>query len=356
MMRRIHIPLGIRALALGCFLLLGALAVLLRIAPALSPFLLPFATYLPYLAAAYLVLLLAGCLFGEKKTFLPCLITLLLSAVLIASILWTHIWRSLAPPEPGMFRVATWNVFRCKRGIPLVRRSIAELGADILAIQEIIDAESDVSRPLQLASLVEPLGYTWQFVGYTAGRESPQAGIAVCVREPVRLLRVSRRTYHPSGKWSYAFAETQVDGHVLNVVIPHLYPFALETTVRRTEGGLARKISMTARRIFTTTHWHRQEVEELLRLVSTFKDPTIVLGDFNSAPTHPIHWRLRKHMNDCLAAAGKGLCPTYVFGLPIRIDYIYVTPSLRIHDARVLKSSGSDHRPVVAALSFSNED
>ena len=277
---------------------------------------------------------------------------ILVAVIFGAFLIFPFFHKTLSDPEKDTFRVGTWNVFRCYRGEKHVMKTLQAMNADILALQEVVDSERDESDEWQLDRLSKPLGYTATFVGYREIERDPLAGIAICVREPFELVSVDRRTYHPEGEWRYAFAEVRVNDKIINIVIPHLYPFALETTLNRAGKGIARKIRRTAGRIRRTTYWHRQESEELMRIVATFEDPTIILGDFNSTPTHPIHWKLRNSLIDCLMAAGRGLTPTYVFFLPIRIDYIYVTPTIRIHDAGVVPTTGSDHRPIIADLSL----
>ena len=317
------------------------------------PFWLPLATYLiPLLIMIFigaLILLIIG---GRHRTLSTSILLLIVTPLLIL-LISPFVFKTISDSEADTFRVGTWNVFRCYRGEDHVMETIRSMDADILAIQEIVDSEQDESDEWQLDRITKPLGYTATFVGYRAIQRNPIAGIALCVRQPVTLLSLDRRTYHPEGEWRYAFAEVSIHNQIVNVVIPHLYPFALETTLNRAGKDITRKIRRTAGRIWRTTYWHSQESEELMRIVSTFEDPTIILGDFNSTPTHPIHWRLRKSLTDCLMAAGRGLTPTYVFFLPIRIDYIYVTPTIDVHDARVISTAGSDHRPIIADVSLS---
>jgi endonuclease/exonuclease/phosphatase family metal-dependent hydrolase len=148
------------------------------------------------------------------------------------------------------------------------------------------------------------------------------------------------------------FAEVEVHGQRVNVVVPHLYPFAFGSIGGDGRSDAGSTLRRLAYRIVATTHWHLREGNELLRLVSTFQDPTILMGDFNSAPDHPIHWELRRTLTDCLGAAGKGLSSTFTFLLPVRIDYVYVTRSIHVHAASVLPTASSDHKPVVALLSI----
>jgi len=346
--------------ASGVYLILGlllfallALILVLRSSESVVPWLLPAVTYLPYLMAGYPLVLLLLVLSLRRNRPLPAVLFLLIWAGVALATYWPLISPQKSPCADNLFRVATWNIFRCRLGRAKVEQTIGGMGADILAVQEVLSSGGEPESSLQISEILTSLDYSSHFVGYRAGKPGPQVGIAVCVREPVRLISTQRRTYHPTGKWRYVFAEVEVHGKVINVVVPHLYPFAIETTLRRSRWNLRNMVAGATDRVLKATRWHLQEADELVRLVSTFKDPTIVLGDFNSAPDHPIHHKLRGMMTDCLSAAGKGLSPTYLFFLPLRIDYIYVTRSICVHSAQVIDSEASDHKPVEAVLSLS---
>lgn len=348
MKRRLSLALPV-ALGLGAAGLI-AIVLLLRFSGTPGRLLVPFSAYLPFLIIPFAVVaVIALAVFrGAGRARLP----LAAVAVLLPVVVYgPRLIPRLHPPVRDMVRVATWNVFLCRYGISGIRETIGRIGADIIALQEVVASETDGPDRAQLDAIVGPMGYRWEFVGYRPSKPGRQPGIAICVREPVKLLTVERRVYHPGGRWRYVFAEVEMHGRRVNVVIPHLYPFAFDTAVGSARGEPGKSAKRLLRRVVATTYWHLQEGNELLRLVSTFRDPTILMGDFNSAPDHPIHWRLRRQLIDCVSAAGKGLASTYTFMLPVRIDYVYVTPSIQVHAAEVVSTAASDHRPVVALLS-----
>jgi len=80
-----------------------------------------------------------------------------------------------------------------------------------------------------------------------------------------------------------------------------------------------------------------------------------VMGDFNDRPISVVHRTLRKHFTDAFAATGKWWGPTFKIGpIPMRLDHIYVSASVRVLDCRVrndaLARVASDHRPVIASV------
>ena len=105
------------------------------------------------------------------------------------------------------------------------------------------------------------------------------------------------------------------------------------------------------------THLHQKEgegeirekqVEEVLARWDGLKR-TIILGDFNADPGDTeIEKMYQSGLIDSQLELGAGDQPTWVHYEPIeRIDYIWVTPGLKISNLKVPFSTASDHLPVV---------
>ena len=90
----------------------------------------------------------------------------------------------------------------------------------------------------------------------------------------------------------------------------------------------------------------------LLERVGRFEDPTVVVGDFNSTRDMALHYLLREQLVDTYERGARGFGPTtYVGGwLPLRVDFIYSTPSIGVDGSQVQSRDCSDHRPVVSEL------
>jgi endonuclease/exonuclease/phosphatase family metal-dependent hydrolase len=99
----------------------------------------------------------------------------------------------------------------------------------------------------------------------------------------------------------------------------------------------------------------KQMVSDAVLLGEELRHPVVVMGDFNDWPISVVHRNLQKHFRDAFAAAGKRWGPTFRFGpVPMRLDHIYVSRSVRVLDCRVrndaLARVASDHRPVIASV------
>jgi endonuclease/exonuclease/phosphatase (EEP) superfamily protein YafD len=150
---------------------------------------------------------------------------------------------------------------------------------------------------------------------------------------------VERPRYVDSIDWHYAMVELESTGaqaRVLNLLAVHLQPYRMAATM-----GLERLARSQV-----------QETAGLLRRVETFRDPTIVAGDFNSPRDSAVHVQMRRSMRDSWEVAGWGPGSTVqALGLwPLRVDYLYASPGFGIAEARITGSTCADHQPILARL------
>ena len=83
--------------------------------------------------------------------------------------------------------------------------------------------------------------------------------------------------------------------------------------------------------------------------------PLVVCGDFNAPPASLVYRRLNHALRDC--QRGRGRRATWPARLPLlRLDHIFVSPSVEVRDALVLDDSlarqASDHLPLIAELNL----
>ncbi len=256
--------------------------------------------------------------------------------------LWLYGGQLLPTPEhdgQGLL-VMTYNVQRERHGAAALTAVIRDQQPAVVALQEANRRRQD--RQDLTSRLEDELDFTCRYRAYY--EERPSAGITVCVEPGIELMNVQRRTYHDAGKWSYFFAEARHEGRTVNVVVPHLLAFRISGS------DPVRDRRRVWNRLTKTARWHQKETDALLELIKTFKDPTIMAGDFNATPGQAHHVRIRRTMTDAFAEAGIGLGATYRFWLPIRIDYIYVSRDFEVLNAHVGPRGSSDHRPVIARV------
>jgi len=96
-----------------------------------------------------------------------------------------------------------------------------------------------------------------------------------------------------------------------------------------------------------------EQTDNLLRVVQAVPPPLVVGGDFNSPPGSQADRRLGRLLQNAFAAGGAGFGWTFPASHPLlRIDHLFVSRDLRVLNCRVLPLLASDHRPVVADLTW----
>ncbi len=75
-------------------------------------------------------------------------------------------------------------------------------------------------------------------------------------------------------------------------------------------------------------------------------------GDFNAEPGSEVHKKvLAAGLRDAWMECGAGDGFTYPADKPVkRIDYLFLTGSLRCTSARVIETTISDHRPLLVTI------
>ncbi|MBK8701985.1 MAG: endonuclease/exonuclease/phosphatase family protein [Saprospiraceae bacterium] len=81
--------------------------------------------------------------------------------------------------------------------------------------------------------------------------------------------------------------------------------------------------------------------------------PVLICGDFNDVPMSFTYRHLQSGLTDAYKEKGTGIGSTFNGKIPfLRIDYILVSPSLRVNKFNVIRENFSDHYPVAALLSL----
>lgn len=275
----------------------------------------------------------------------PAAAALVVGSALPALVWWGPGWAPQpAEVEGPSLRVATWNVRRLwgrpeaeRPSLACVAEELRSLEPDVVALQEVTARD--------LAALDEALGLDCAWGTYRASDDpAGDAGLAVCGREgSTRLLSGAAAAYDASEDWRYVAAEVEHEGRRLKVLGVHLRPW------RVLDRGVE-ALPDAAERLPAVVAAHRRQVAALLVAASTA--PTVLLGDFNATPDTPAHVALRDRFVDVWTRGlnGTGATVDLLGWIPLRIDYVYVTPDVAVQRSTTRPAACSDHRPVVTDL------
>jgi endonuclease/exonuclease/phosphatase family metal-dependent hydrolase len=217
----------------------------------------------------------------------------------------------------------------------------------------------------RLEGLADELAMECEQIDYYGRGGKGTGGLAVCVTRdgPWKITR-SRDLPLPPG-WRYVFTELSDGERTFNVLALHVLPYgvtmreverALRSAGRWELGPLAAVLTQMEEAVATQA----EQIAEVRGLVSSFEDPTIIAGDFNSTPDSAIHATLRRQLTDVWHEVGRGRGATRVVDgwLPLRIDYVYTTPELEAGSAEIMDCrcaeglACSDHQALMVELTL----
>jgi len=218
-----------------------------------------------------------------------------------------------------------------------VARLIRDTGADVVLLQEVDSATRRSGAVDQLEELRRSTGMHAAY-GRTLNFQGGGFGIALLSRFPIRtrhLLPLSSDAPLPGSDVSKEprgalVAELETPTGTLKVINTHIDASAQDTQRRR-------------------------EATRLVAVVDSLRGlgaRVVVGGDMNSMPESAVQDIVRgAGLRDAWQACGSGEGFTFPASAPVRrIDYLYLTGSMRCSTAGVIDTQASDHRPVLVGV------
>ena len=208
---------------------------------------------------------------------------------------------------------------------------------DVVLLQEVDRGTNRSGKVDQLQALIGATRYEGVF-GRSLDYDGGQYGIAALSREGFVFNDTVPLPVQP--------AQARAGGS-------HEPRVALVATAQTTGGRL--QIVNTHLDASADESYRLQEVESVLNVVRPRVSPTTPVmtgGDFNSEPASPVVQKLRAAgLRDAWTECGQGDGYTYPADQPTkRIDYLFLTGSLRCTAAQVIDTRISDHRPLLVTL------
>ena len=320
------------------------------------------------LIAAFIWILLAVCVFYQKKWWL----FLLLTPSLI-NISYTYPFRIKAGFEASKdkrsLRVMSWNVNEFLFSKPGSKAWIYEQDemldfiknsdADVLCFQDYIIspgyAERDVTRFIS-----DSLGYKH----FIFSMDGIDYGTIIFSKYPITHSGSKKypQKIHPE---SLSFADIQFHEQTIRIFTTHFRSMFLHYNKlsRQTLGDLKYVKEDTAL-LFNTNilermeHFDRVHVQQasmVNQILSKTRVPYIFCADLNAVPSSYVYQQLRKETKDAFLEAGAGLKGTYKSAKSLlRIDVILTSKNLSTKQFYSPVLNLSDHYPLVADISLSN--
>lgn len=234
------------------------------------------------------------------------------------------------------FRVATYNIHKCrgfdrKTSPERIISVIKELDADILCLQEVVDAPNGTRTFDQAGEIARALPeYAWCF-GANRALRGGNYGNMTLTRFPLRHWQ----NYDLSHRKREERGVLQADIEIGSGRILHVFNVHLGTSYMERRSQAARLLS--------------SDVLGQAELVN----PRLVVGDFNEWTRGLTTKLLKKNFKTFRPQHGLQFPRTFPGMLPLlSLDYYYYEPPLEIEGARLVRTRkaliASDHLPLIA--------
>ena len=222
--------------------------------------------------------------------------------------------------------------------------------ADIVVIQEI--SKKQISQLRNYLKL-DPKNLQW-----TSYFEGSSGGLAILLLNNNDWSMNNKNITNLPPEWKCVYSEIKHNsGQKINLFGVHIVPpkvtgFQVKTAIKKGVLGKRTGVKKILNRYVKQAKKQTSQIDKLSNLMSSFKDPTIIAGDFNSTSQLPIHKELRNNLNDVWLEGGIGMGATRYWAgvLPFRIDYIYTTNDFGVIKTSIGKAEFSDHNPVISKL------
>lgn len=267
---------------------------------------------------------------------------LLFALVLFAAACATPPSVPYTDPVAGDVTVVVFNIHAGKDAagsdnLDAVATLAHDVGADLVLLQEVDRLTKRSGNVDQIKVLADRSGFAPAF-GRSLDYDGGEYGIATLARGGVQAHFTRELPVTPTQVRSGGSHE----------------PRAALSVVARTPRGplIALNTHLDASREET---FRLQEVAHVLETVRRSAEsglPQVVGGDFNAEPGSEVHKRiLAAGLRDSWQECGEGDGFTYPADKPIkRIDYLFLTGSLKCTSARVIDTRISDHRPLLVSV------
>ena len=256
-------------------------------------------------------------------------------------------------------KVMTWNVQRLgalsnkQNSANNLKKLVAKLesnSADIVILQEI--------SKRQIYQLANKLNLPSDNIQWTNYYNGAKGGLAILLLNNASWSLSSKQTTDLPPSWKCVFAEIEHhSGQTINLLGVHIAPPKITDDqvkiaakkLLKGEGAVLNKI---LRRYVRQARKQNKQIDKINSMVSRFKDPTIIAGDFNSTCQLPMHTELRSSLTDTWIEGGNGIGATRYWAdiLPFRIDYIYTTDQFKVANTYTGDTAFSDHNPVISEI------
>lgn len=269
-----------------------------------------------------------------------------------------------------VLRVMQWNVHSWNqstypsehrfdtKALPKMMALIEEYNPDVLCMEEFFESENRRKWPSNIATL-KKMEYKYFFFLNPGRVDDHYEGVAIFSKLPI-LESGEVQVSVNSDADPLAYADVQFAGQRVRVIAVHLQSVKFDDKQYQDLNDLrrGRKPDIRGgRTIFSKLKagfQHRyDQALRVRRQAEQSSYPVVVCGDFNDVPNSGTYFTIAGNLQDAFLKKGTFIGRTFRFISPtLRIDYILPDNHFEVTQFKRIKSTYSDHYPLVADLTL----
>jgi len=224
--------------------------------------------------------------------------------------------------RPAHIKLLCWNLYGGRNGLSKIIAVLKASGATVFLLQEAAPPQKGAQDP------VAALRHA--FPRWSAARGGSRGELLILSKFPLSHLKQPRLGSGRPCLTAECWGITLIDVHYSTA--------PANQSLAKHKGGLPHYLLAAAA-------IRAEQTDALVQLIKSSRHPVVVAGDLNSTPLMEPPRRLEALLQPVKTPA------TYPSSNPTsRIDYIFVSPTLRPGMGEVISTSASDHLPIIVRL------
>jgi len=150
------------------------------------------------------------------------------------------------------------------------------------------------------------------------------------------------------GKILAIFIDVVSQNDTVRIYNSHLKSYNFDLVSLKMDKKSLKKVLERSKHVYEIQN---KQIDYLISNVNQNEMPSVISVDLNSTPYSFVYKKISNHFNDSFLKKGRGFGSTYGLGkIPMRIDFMFTTPSISVNNFVKHNINLSDHKPISVFL------